>query len=531
MSNIFAQEDDNYADQQDVDSIDKSNKPISQTFSLDSKGCNPDLPTLSVGDFNVSDSEGLTGFKNKYNLFILSVSDSFCEECCKSEIMLKSIQDHIKYGRVGYRNEQIPIVRLDYSEHHESLVKEGLNMNRVPKTFLYFKDRFYPFEEVDMDSLLLHFMNRVLYPVVILKTSEDVKRFIDHEEWQEDTPFYKNGYIELGEQVYSYFSKVTRVIALISDKTEYKEEISMISDDARELTKREDLRIAKVTNPKLVAEFKKKYGRKWFGDTSSNSIVAIVKNKDDKNAKTFVYDLSVDTKLIEKWINEVSLQPVEELSGSVIKITSYVQKAMFTAFIDRSDPAIEEESNNVYKRLNEIAKNFPQYQFTYTEDPNMKEKKEECGITWEEEPSLALNNFFKSDTTYVFPRRQLMSKKNLKAFFDACNKGTLHDDDFRLPDRVRNFDSKMKHSLKLTEENYKPYIEDLHRDRMVLIFDSSSKDFDRSKKLAVFFGKAAKRFHELGLDGKPFFSLANLNRNYFVRFLRHKYAESAKRAV
>jgi len=66
----------------------------------------------------------------------------------------------------------------------------------------------------------LHFLNKILYPVVVLKTIEDVEKFADVEsEWMENTPFYKE-YRPIGLLT----QKVTRVIAF-ANKKEFKEEL------------------------------------------------------------------------------------------------------------------------------------------------------------------------------------------------------------------------------------------------------------------------------------------------------------------
>ena len=412
--------------------------------------------------------------------------------------MLKSVHDHISNKSVGYKDYELPIVRLDYAEFHELTQQEHLNVNRIPKAFVYFKNRFYAFEEVDNDRLFLHFLNRVFYPVVILKTKKDVNKFMKaEEEWIENTPFYKDEYLDL-QELLPHYSKITRVIAFISDKSEYKEELKTLSEDARELTVREDLRIAKITNPSIVAEIKKKH-KNWFGDMSSNSLVAYVKNSNSKKPKIKFYDLNIDNELFKIWINNVSIEPVEELLGTSMKIISFMHKGMFTAFINRKSSKHGKESKELLKKLEDLAKDYPNYQFTYTEDNTFREKKEDLGITWNEEPSLAYHNIIKQDRKMVFPRKQPFTKKNLRAFFDACWNGKIDTEEFDLPDKIRNFDKNMRNATKLTEKNLDEFMNEKN-DRMVLIFDSS-KDFDRGKKITTFFGKAATRFNELNLSG------------------------------
>ena len=69
----------------------------------------------------------------------------------------------------------------------------------------------------------LHFLNRIIYPVVVLKTIEDVEAFANTEvEWKENTPFYKT-YWQVGYNI----PKSTRVIAFVN-KNEYKEELDKL---------------------------------------------------------------------------------------------------------------------------------------------------------------------------------------------------------------------------------------------------------------------------------------------------------------
>jgi hypothetical protein len=270
--------------------------------------------------------------------------------------MLKYISEHLKNKSIGYKDMDIPIVRMNYNEYYESIPRENIVMDRLPKTLLYFKQKLYPFEEVDNDKLFMHFMNRVLYPVVILKTKKDVIRFMDTStQWVENTPFFKHGDINI-DIFASQYPKTTRVIAFISNKNEYKEELKTLSSDARDLTFREDIRIAKITNVEIVAEYKRKYDKEWFSELSSNSIVAFVHNIGKKNANIKYYDLSTDTGLFQKWVNRASVDTVEPQNSISLKIINQLQLTVFTAFIDRNDKRFGEDSKDLVKKLASIAK-------------------------------------------------------------------------------------------------------------------------------------------------------------------------------
>ena len=121
----------------------------------------------------------------------------------------------------------------------------------------------------------LHFLNRILYPVVVLKTIEDVEAFANTDiEWQENTPFYKS-YRQVGYNI----PKTTRVIAFVN-KNEYKEELDKLEHNALNLCLRDDLRIARMTNPAVIKHFKEKYNNVWFEKISSSSIVLLRKKED-----------------------------------------------------------------------------------------------------------------------------------------------------------------------------------------------------------------------------------------------------------
>lgn len=134
----------------------------------------------------------------------------------------------------------------------------------------------------------------------------------------------------------------------------YKEELSLLKDHALAQAKRDDLRIAKITDPKIVKKYKKQYNREWFGEFSSNSIV-LFKKKTATDDNVRFYDLASDTSDIGIWLIQQSLDPVDELVGTSFKIMAMLNKPMLVAYINREDPRYVEESLSLLKTLNEFA--------------------------------------------------------------------------------------------------------------------------------------------------------------------------------
>jgi hypothetical protein len=116
-----------------------------------------------------------------------------------------------------------------------------------------------------MTGMFLHFINRVVNPLVTLKTEAEIDRFLDSErEYEEAGEFYKNKYEPIGEY-YGRMGKRVRVIGFFHDKSEYKNELRMLTDAAQALAgKRDDLRVGLVTDKSLVKAYKARYGPKWF---------------------------------------------------------------------------------------------------------------------------------------------------------------------------------------------------------------------------------------------------------------------------
>ena len=168
---------------------------------------------------------------------------------------------------------------------------------------MYKKGEYYPYDGYFMRGMLLHFINRVINPVVVLKTESDVNNFLDSaHEWEEQTEFYKNKYEGLGDY-YSKMGKRVRVIGFFHDKKEYKNEYRLLQEAAQRLSgRRDDLRIGVVTSQALVKAYKERYGPRWFDEYSLNSIVL-----EREPGQYSYYDIEKESEDLVKWINRMSL--------------------------------------------------------------------------------------------------------------------------------------------------------------------------------------------------------------------------------
>ena len=124
---------------------------------------------------------------------------------------------------------------------------------------------------------LYHFINRLINPLVNLKTQESIELFLNQEEeHKEITKFMVPKGTEIRSELmlddtYQNLIYKTRIIVFIYNKGDYDEELDGIREDARKSALMLNMRIALVSDPKLVKRLKKETS--WFGDASMNTMI------------------------------------------------------------------------------------------------------------------------------------------------------------------------------------------------------------------------------------------------------------------
>jgi hypothetical protein len=161
--------------------------------------------------------DNLMAYQERLGTFILSVSRDGCDECCMGEIILHQIMQLFDKGDLQYNGKPIPVVRLDISKHYEMLEPTGIKLDSIPRHFLYHDGKYYLYDEEDHLNAFIAFINRVLYPVLELKTEQQIKNFIDTSgEVIESTPFYKEKYRSVKDR-FSGREKTNRLLAFVKE--------------------------------------------------------------------------------------------------------------------------------------------------------------------------------------------------------------------------------------------------------------------------------------------------------------------------
>lgn len=104
--------------------------------------------------------------------------------------------------------------------------KENIRSDSTPALIVYFDSNYYQYDgPKDNPTLFLHFINKIINPLVNLDSEEEVETFMDHQkEWKEKSKFFSNKLVPL-EEAYKARSTKTRVVAFIFDKDEYEDDI------------------------------------------------------------------------------------------------------------------------------------------------------------------------------------------------------------------------------------------------------------------------------------------------------------------
>ena len=253
------------------------------------------------------------------------------------------------------------------------------------------KGEYYPYDGYFMKGMFLHFINRVINPVVLLKSEVDIDRFINSEtEYQEQSEFFKNKYEPFGDY-YRRMSKRVRVIAFIHDKAEYKNELRLFQEAAQSLSgKRDDLRVGLVTNKTLINIYKARYSAKWFDEYSLNTIVL------EREPGVFAYyDIEKENTDISHWMNKFSLKKNgEEINRESFFIAKSLNQAKVYLYIENKNKQ-QVESKMALDAFQRVAPFFfEHFVFFYAEAERTPteylDRRFSQGIFWSSYPSMTV---------------------------------------------------------------------------------------------------------------------------------------------
>lgn len=132
-------------------------------------------------------------------------------------------------------------------------------------------------------------------------------------------------------KIYSDRKTKTRVIAFVYDKKDFTDELKNLRNTGKYSAKRDELRIAIVTDKKLIKKYKANHGTLWFPEGSYTTVVL---NRND--GKTFSHDLlqGNPSNGFMFWVNKKSIRDVEEMNTDTFRIFEMIRQPIVVAFVD-----------------------------------------------------------------------------------------------------------------------------------------------------------------------------------------------------
>ena len=184
-------------------------------------------------------------------------------------------------------------------------------------------------------------------------------------------------------------------------------------------------------NKDIVAKFKAKHGREWFGDLRADAILLFKKGENKYNVRK--YDLSTDTKNLYVWLNEESLEKFDEVTGTSFRIMEFLNKPMLVAYMDREHSKYGEESRRLHAILKRVAKDYNKIIISFSEIDDYRSQKVQMGITWNEEPAIGVHNISNKGIP-IYPRSVPFTEKNIRVFIEACLSGVINMNEIDFPE-------------------------------------------------------------------------------------------------
>ena len=381
---------------------------------------------------------------------------------------------------IQYKNKILPVAMMD------PVIKK----HKPCQIYLFYKKKYYLYNKGYDLNFFIHFVNRHLYPVVILKSIQDVEDFRNTSiEWRENTPFYTGVYRSI-KDVFQDMTKITRVIAFVSHKSEYSYELKELNKIAKELGFRDDLRIAKVTDVDIIKHYKFDLQKKWFDTSSMNSIVAFTRGEH----KEQYYDLAAENYDISLWLNAASVDAVENMTVQSLQVMETMDMPIWVAFVDTKHEKYGIKSTQLIEDMKEMIPDYPYFLFGYFEDRFFDYKKKQIGIDWDELPALALLNP-PSEGYVILPKDTPLTKNNLKILFEKGVDNVMNNETIRYPDESYNMSRHLRVPDEITPENYKEAFN--HEQDVCLLIFNPGINYENASSTAENFGMAARLLNDL----------------------------------
>ena len=335
------------------------------------------MKTLSVGVNNlITTKHEWDKFSEENPMFVVGGADSTCPGCCDSEPLLSDVlelvkdkkkfsypQKHKKQKKIIRKEIKVARVDLNNKELTSKLGEFGIWFPMGTTVLLVRDGRTFKYDGfVDKVNSLVHMLQRISTPLISLTSEESILEFLETQPakiWTED---YYGALCAKGEGFDEELEEdtllekrglQTRVVAFFYDKDDFKPEIEMLRHTGQYMANRLNLRIAMVTDKKLIMRMKKAHPALFLD--SSNSVM-VMRRYDGAQFKLNVAE--AEPARYVWWITSNSVKPVEKISDAGYQATESARMPIISIFVDYSEPRVAAKSRQLIKNMEVLAKEF-----------------------------------------------------------------------------------------------------------------------------------------------------------------------------
>lgn len=442
--------------------------------------CHPDLPFMSVGDFNIT-KDNFEKLIKREQYLLIQLTSPYCENCCPYEAVIKDMRDmHLRNSSSGLFNKFVKIGRIDVSEE-KWFAEMHPTLKELPNWIMYIRGEAFYLQQTNFINRLLNTLRRLVEPFIEIT---NLKQF-------EELLVYSKKDISGRHMVRN------KVFGLFADKDDYEEIVDNLKETALRTYWREDTVYGICTKPAVVKEIFVKYGTKYVPNQYDKNTIFLLKEKNRFAHSDLLkhYDIMKPID-ISKWLAATSISPLEEMT-SLNQMSFSTAAPMIIAFVDPRDESrtqafLDDISQLGTKYLNRV--NF--VWVDYRDNLILMQK---LGLEGASVPCVGLSGTETKRGVFVLDKKQTL--KNIEAFVDGFFEDKIAhlDQSTRVQEGQKQAKAKtqlLSNLKKLEYLDFHAYLQDPNVDIAVFLFNSSSPTTEEFARRTEIMGRLAHSFRE-----------------------------------
>lgn len=405
-----------------------------------------ELPNMSVGDFNLTSEKQLKDVMKKEKSFLIGLSASWCEECCKREPLYKKLVEKLELYR-----PRIPFIRIDAAK--SPFIKKYLgDHDTVPQIVGVRNGVIYRYLDLMNIDKIFKFADKLYAPVKYIENLSDAQNFLSKPTGKFDTlrvlgVFYDSDLIEEFQKAVEPFC-------------------NWFSADFRMVTQKSLVKELKAARPEIQY---------------LNGVVVL------RGDEVKVLDLEVPQDIFI-WVLRNSIGLVDEITPYNFQMYEANRMPIIIMFLDPNNI----HTSSYIDLYTKSARNFDdKVKFTWADGTSEEYllKRRKLGLVTEILPSIAFNLGTKD--IYPYPESEEITEEKLEKFVQ----GFLDGKKYPPQPKISSKNSLMDNCASISREEFDEKVLTEGYDAVFLVYSTFNNK--ESAAIAPVFNKICKRFKEL----------------------------------